>query len=155
MKFTFIQLLFTTLLAGFAFANDLSGQELLDKKISANFQNTKLKDALPRIERLANISFVYSSKAIKAQRKVNIKVQNQKLSAFLDELFLPLNIVYKELNGQILLSAGKVKAVGSLEKNAIKPILFTQKPLATITGKVTDIDGEGLIGANVIVKLSR
>jgi len=152
MKFTFIQLLFTTLLAGFAFANDLSGQELLDKKISANFQNTKLKDALPRIERLANISFVYSSKAIKAQRKVNIKVQNQKLSAFLDELFLPLNIVYKELNGQILLSAGKVKAVGSLEKNAIKPILFTQKPLATITGKVTDIDGEGLIGANVIVK---
>ncbi|MFK7982760.1 MAG: hypothetical protein AB8G86_22460 [Saprospiraceae bacterium] len=92
MKFTLIQLLFTTFLAGFAFANDLSGQEWMNKRISADFKNTKLKDALPEIERLANISFVYSSKAIKAQRKVSIRVQNQKLKNFLHDFFEPLNI---------------------------------------------------------------
>jgi len=151
MKFTFIQLLLTTLFAGFSFAADLSGQELMDKKISANFNNTKLKDALPQIEQLANISFVYSSKAIKAKRKISIQVQNQKLSDFLYKLFSPLNINYKELNGQILLSAGKAKATQKLATK-LNPIRFLQKPTATITGKVIDVDGEGLIGANIVVK---
>ena len=159
MKFTFLQMCLSILATGMVLAGNVNGQNLLDKEITVEFENTKLKDVLPAIEQLAEVAFVYSSKAIKAKNRITIKVEKQKLSDFLDEVLPPLNIVYKELNGQILLRAGDRPKVISSKKEKISESKKTETKvqdevelLVEISGTVSDDRGETLIGATIVEK---
>lgn len=166
MKFSFLQLGLIILATGLVVAGDINGQEL-DKKISVNFENTKLKNVLSEIERLADVSFVYSSRAIKAKNKVSIEAKEQKVSDVLDRLLPPLNIDYKVYNEQIILRADYNRET-LLSKE--KPTIPTKTPISAsqevsekevsdvveeeeVSGKIIDANTkEGLIGATVLEK---
>lgn len=157
MKFTFLQLFLIFLGTSLVLANDAKGQELLDQKISISLDNTKLSSALSKIEKLADVSFVYSSKAIKAKTKITLHEKEQKLSIIFDKIFTPLNIDYKVFNGQIILSAGEIDKQTSILKLLpdIRPAKITKAEdfSMEISGIVTDAKtNEALIGVNILEK---
>ncbi|MHA8097829.1 hypothetical protein VR479_00875 [Aquirufa aurantiipilula] len=77
MKLSIIPILFILLCTSVSIAHDLQAQEILNKSISINVQNSKLSAVLNQIEEQANVKFVYSTK-INAQQKVSLNIQNMK-----------------------------------------------------------------------------
>ena len=80
MKMTLTQLSFAVLMTTCVFANNTKAQDILNKSVSVRLENAELRDALAQIERAADVQFVYSSRAIQANRKVSISANNRKLS---------------------------------------------------------------------------
>ena len=152
MKISLIQLALSFIFATFSYGIDTKAQEFLNKSISLSASNEKLKTVLEKIEEQTSVKFIYSSKVIQANRKVNFAVRQQRLSDVLTGLFSPLNLRYRIIDGQIILS---------LNDNASSPVFpqnentveIPQPVDKTIKGKVTDVEkGEGMAGVSVFVK---
>ena len=111
MKILSVQMFLALLLASIAYAHDLNGQGIMDKEISVVIENTSLKKALSRIERLAGVKFTYSPSVIEEDRKVSVKASAQTLAQVLDALLGPLNIRYKLIADRISF-CGFVPALG-------------------------------------------
>ena len=91
--------------------------------------------------------FVYSSKAIQADRKLSANETGIKLSLFLDKYFKPLNIEYKVINNKVLLYSGTEPPM----KDTIQlETLFVLDRI--ITGVVTDDKNQPLAGVSVTLK---
>lgn len=135
-------LLFAAFSVGNLFGYDTTKKDFLDKNVSISFQNTEIQDALAKIEKIAEIRFIYSPKAIHAERKVSFEAQNQKLSEVLTQFLTPLGVGYKLQGNQIILSnQTKITAIESAE------LLF-----APIKGKITSATGEALPGVTIAIK---
>ncbi len=154
MKMTLTQLSFAVLMTTCAFASNTKAQDILNKSVSIRLENAELRDALAQIERAADVQFVYSSRAIQANRKVSISANNRKLSDILDATLKPLKIGYKVIGGQIMLNA-------NIKKNEIPPLSIgsnNNRPTLkssmaqTITGTVKDEKGEPMPSINIVIK---
>ena len=117
-----------------------NAQKALDQQISIELKNEKLGKVLNRLEELSGVSFTFSRQKIASSQKVSLKQINKPLKEVLDELLTPLEIEYEIFNEKsIVLRDAK-------DGN-------TQSTLpAQIQGKITDENGEPLIGATVQVK---
>lgn len=125
-----------------ALGYDTTKKDFLDKSVSISFQNTDIQEALAKIERVAEIKFIYSPKAIHAERKVSCEAHNQKLSEVLDHFFAPLGIAYKLKGSQIILS-------NQTESTEVEKIVILENP---IKGKIVSTTGEGLPGVTIAIK---
>ena len=94
------------------------------------------------IEQKANVTFVYSSKLIQADRKISISAQNEVLSKVLDNLLKPLSLGYEASENVIILN--RLSQNTNITPNA--------KAENTIGGKVTGAKGETLPGVSILVK---
>ncbi len=140
MKITATQLLLMTILTTLVSAEVLKGQGVLDKRISLDADRLEVKTLLNEIESKAEVAFTYSPKLIKHLPKVTLSVKEAKLSEVLNQIFSP-SIEFYLVNEEIVLKATKEEVTGT------KIILLNQ-----ITGKITDENGDGLPGVNVVVK---
>jgi TonB-linked SusC/RagA family outer membrane protein len=147
MKILSVQTFLALLLASIVYAHDLSGQGILDTEISVAFEDTSLKKALLKIERVAGVKFTYSPSVIEANQKVSIRVSNQKLAVLLDELFGSLEISYRIVAGRILLY--KASQARSFFGNQT---VNTENLILRVTGTVMDENSQPLPGVNVIEK---
>ena len=150
MKMTLTQLSFAILMTTFAFAGSTKAQDILNKQVSIRLENAELREALILLERTAEVQFVYSSKAIQANRKVSISANNKKLSDVLDATLKPLKIGYRVIGGQIMLNADtRMSETAPLSKNNqnLKTI-FSQ----TVSGVVKDEKGEPTPSISVCYK---
>ena len=86
------------------------------------------------IENQSHYVFLY--KNLDTSRKVSVYIRNKRIDEVLDIVFKDLNISYKIDNLQILLSQKESE----------------NKAPATITGFVTDVSQQPIIGASIIVK---
>lgn len=154
MKMMLTQLSFAVLVTTCVFASNTKAQDILNKSVSIRLENAELRDALAQIERAADVQFVYSSRAIQANRKVSISANNRKLSDILDATLKPLKIGYKVIGGQIMLNA-------NIKKNEIPPLSIgsnNNRPTLkssmaqTITGTVKDEKGEPMPSINIVIK---
>ncbi len=154
MKMMLTQLSFAVLMTTCVFASNTKAQDILNKSVSLKLENTELRDALAQIERAADVQFVYSSRAIQANRKVSISANNRKLSDILDATLKPLKIGYKVIGGQIMLNA-------NIKKNEIPPLSIggiNNRPTLkssmaqTITGTVKDEKGDPMPSINIVIK---
>ena len=143
MKFGFIQLLFVSLTFTILQANDLTAQEILNRKITLELKEVSLKKALNKVEKAGQIYFTYRPNLIKDVASVNLSVKEETLATVLANLFAPYNIEFKVFGNSNVVLKQKV-GLGFIETQAAD--------VFNITGKVVDVDGEGLIGANVLVK---
>jgi len=103
MKISLVQLFITLSFIGISMAKDVEAQEILNKKVSVQSSEEKLKHVLVQIEKSANVRFFYSPQAIKSEQRVSFKSQNETLSSALDRLFKSLNIEYQLNGNQIIL----------------------------------------------------
>lgn len=122
-------------------AHDTTKKDFWDKSVSFSFQNMEMQEALGKIEQAAEVKFIYSPKAIHAERKVSFEANNQKFSEVLERFFAPLGIAYKFQGNQIILSNQTEKADYQLVE--VKDL---------IKGKIVSVTGEGLPGVTVAIK---
>lgn len=156
MKITALQLIVAVIFSGVSFAYEGKAQELLNQRVRLQIENAKLRTVLDAIESQVKAEFVYSSRAIKSERKVSLLTDGQKLSEVLLNLLYPLGISYKVVEGQIILTATEQPQNGT-STPGISPKLIldprVQFPVdQMVSGKVTDEQGEALPGVSVLVK---
>ncbi len=153
MKTTALQLIIGTIFSGFCLAFDGHAQDILDQSIQLKAEDAKLRSVLSTIERKYEVQFVYSSRAIGANRKVDVHSTDQRLADFLDQLLLPMQVNYRVLRGRIILTPIVTNpTTASRLENAPIP-LFEQIVERTITGTVTDQStNEPLPGVSVLAK---
>ncbi|MDR1454508.1 MAG: carboxypeptidase-like regulatory domain-containing protein [Tannerella sp.] len=113
------------------------------QRLTLNLRDVTVKEALNSIEEQSEFYFLYNSKLVDVDRKVNVKARNQLISAVLDGMFASTDVTYKVEEKQIVLS----------RKNGDAPVATAaQQNTVRITGRVVDGSGEAVIGANVLEK---
>jgi TonB-linked SusC/RagA family outer membrane protein len=115
-------------------------------KISLDMKNTTIEKVLQTIEEKSDYFFLYNNKLVNVDRKVSVRVKNAAISDILDKLFASQNVEYQVEGNQIILSP-KEKA-----KEIVSLVEGVQQQQKTITGKVTDSNGEPIIGATILIK---
>ena len=147
MKITLTQALIMAILTSVVYSADLKGQEILDKKISLTAENKEIKTILSAIEKQAQVRFTYRARLIKANRKVSVNIDEVRLSKVLESIF-GADIVYEVVGKQIIL---KPKGIIPIEPDDSE-IVARPVPVVPVHGKITDEDGQGLPGVNVLEK---
>ena len=109
------------------------------KTLSVSMSNSTLREVLKTIEKSSQFVFFYLDDAVNLDRKVSIDSKNKNIEEILSELFEGTSCTYRISDRQIFIS-GKAPASTGQQQNKRK-----------ISGRVTDIKGEPLIGVNVTV----
>ena len=152
MKFSLVQMLLALLLAFNIYAKEGSGQAVLDRFVSVKIENAEVTKVLSLLKSQLGVKFVYSSKAIKANRTITANVVNQKLGDFLNEFFKPLNIGYSVVDYKVLLFAAEINGASLINvPDNLQVATFTVHG-NIITGTVLDENGRPLAGATVSLK---
>lgn len=109
------------------------------KTLSVSMSNSTLREVLKTIEKSSQFVFFYLDDAVNLECKVSIDSKNKNIEEILSELFEGTSCTYRISDRQIFIS-GKAPASTEQQQNKRK-----------ISGRVTDIKGEPLIGVNVTV----
>lgn len=110
------------------------------KTLSVNVTNKTLREVLQTIEKSSQFVFFYLDDAVNLNRKVSITSKDKKIEEILSELFEGTSCTYRISDRQVFISGKPVDNAAAQQQNARK-----------ISGRVTDIKGEPLIGVNVTV----
>jgi len=112
-------------------------------RLSLYMESSKIKDVLMRIENQSEFYFLYNGKLVDVDKTVSINAENQTVSDILSQLFDNKEVAVKIIDRQIVLLPASMES----DFNAVA---YFQG--ITITGTVTDSDGEPLPGVNVMIK---
>ena len=120
--------------------------------MSIKRQNTTVKEVLREIEESSDYYFLYSSKLVDVERKVDIDVKNAKIEEVLKEIFKGTNTSYKVEGRLVMLQDANTqnnfrpgqpaKVAGQVKNAAGEPIPgVTVVIRGTMTGAITDDNG--------------
>lgn len=108
-------------------------------KVSIHMNNVKLDKILNEIENQTDYLFIYNNQ-VDINKITSVKVKNEAVAQVLDRILSGTGINY-ELEGTHII----------LTTEAIKD-LHAQQQAKTVTGTVTDVSGDPIIGANIRIK---
>ena len=108
-------------------------------KVSIHMNNVKLDKILNEIENQTDYLFIHNNQ-VDINKITSVKVKNEAVAQVLDRILSGTGINY-ELEGTHII----------LTTEAIKD-LHAQQQAKTVTGTVTDVSGEPIIGANIRIK---
>lgn len=108
-------------------------------KVIIRMNNVKLDKILNEIENQTDYLFIYNNQ-VDINKITSVKVKNEAVAQVLDKILSGTGINY-ELEGTHII----------LTTEAIKD-LHAQQQAKTVTGTVTDVSGEPIIGANIRIK---
>ncbi|GAB2790466.1 TonB-dependent receptor [Rhabdobacter roseus] len=150
MRISLIQLCFAVIFVSVSLARDATAQELLNKKISLKANDKEIRTVLADIERLAGVKFTYRTKLLDADQRVTLLAASEPLSVVLEKVLTPLNIKYRVIGKEIVLS----RLSASLTRPTFNPsFIYDALPAdQTVSGTVTDENGDGLPGVSILVK---
>lgn len=138
MKITLFLLLFVT------FQAYSSSSYSQNAKISIPRSELRVSEILDKIEAQTEYLFVYNKKSVDVRRTVNVDADNQPVSEVLDEIFNGTDIRY--------VMEGKNIVLTKQNETATEAITAVQQENKPVKGVVTDMQGEPIIGANVVEK---
>jgi TonB-dependent starch-binding outer membrane protein SusC len=143
MRISLINIILSGVLITISTAADVSGQEVLDRKVTLDVKNKSIREVLTTIEEKAQVKFTYRSKLVKSGKKVTLNLTEAKISQVLDKLF-ESGIQYEVIGEQIVLLPPAMSGVFGMND-----------PLApdyTVSGVVTDPNSMPIPGVNIIEK---
>ncbi len=154
VKLSLAPLLITCLFVGASWAADVSAQELLDRRLTFQVRNEKVKTVLATIEKSVKVKFSYSPQLIQSDRKVSFQATGETLGEVLAKLLPTIQLTYSITGNQIILKQLPKSATSSAETSAVNPVLITPAVAADISvgGVVTDEKGDGMPGVSVVLK---
>lgn len=116
------------------FANVLFAQSsMLQKKVTVQYFNVKLEDALEEISSDYDVNFSYSIDRISVHQKVSADVENAPLSIALEDLLEETDITYASIGDQVVLKTDKKKQYLLSQRNKKKEkIIEEPKPQPVI-----------------------
>ncbi|WP_416188635.1 TonB-dependent receptor [Proteiniphilum sp.] len=138
MRATFI-LLFTCIFCAMAEVGYTQ-----NARVTINKRNTTLKGVLNEIEKQTDYLFIYNNE-VNTNERVSVRGKQEAVSEILNSLLKDKDIDYTMEGNHIILSIGKSEDNG---KEIVTTIVQQQKK--QITGKITDEQGESIIGANIV-----
>jgi TonB-linked SusC/RagA family outer membrane protein len=107
-------------------------------RINLNSANKSVKEVLADIQNQSEFFFMFNSKIIDVERKVDIQAENEKINDVLSKIFNGTDVAYTVVERQIVLFSTKS--------------LAEQQQGKKLSGKVTDPSGIALPGVSVVVK---
>ncbi len=125
----------------FLLINVLGVMSVHAQKISVDSKSATVQTVMSQIEAQTGYKFFYNNQ-VNLTRTVSLKASNEELASVLKKLFAGTNISYKVIDKIIVLSVDENRQTAP-ETNAASR--------RKVTGKVTDQQGEPLIGATVQV----
>lgn len=144
MKITLLHILITAVTIVFTYALDTNGQGVLDRKVSIEVNNKKVKEVLAELETQAGVNFTYRPQLIKGLEKITLSGKDLPLGNVLNHLF-SARVEYEVVGKQIVLMEPRVFADkdGSFS-DALQGLL--------LSGIVKDSEGKPIPGVNVLEK---
>ncbi|NJN27351.1 MAG: TonB-dependent receptor [Cyclobacteriaceae bacterium] len=111
------------------------------KTLNLNMREATVKEVLNKIEEQSEFYFLFSENLIDVQRRVNVNIQNQKIEQALNLIFDGTDVDYSIRERIIVLKTPELSDMD-----------FMTQQQSTVSGKITDEEGEPLPGVTVIVK---
>src|SRR5690554_3242069 len=109
--------------------------------LNLDLTNVELEEVFDVIRRQSEFEFFYNNDQVNTSVKVSVKAKNADIKTVLEQA-LPAIYEYKINDRYILIN----------KRKEIAPVLSPQpqQTKKTITGKITDKEGESIIGANIV-----
>src|SRR5690554_2176009 len=126
-------------------ATDSNAQDAI---VSLKSNSATVSQLINEIEKQTDYLVVYSNREVDTNRTVNFQNRSNKVSIYLDEAFSNTDIGYDFENDYIVLS----KKAHQNTIDITRLIETAQQQGSTIKGKVTDENGEPVIGATIVVQ---
>lgn len=151
MKMSLTQLVFAISFVSLCYSGDANAQDKLKTTISISLEDKSIKTILMKLEKEADVKFIYSSEVIQVERITSIKAKKQSLAVVLDAFLSPLNVSFRGIEDGIVLSVKDVDSNQALDaKRAKMDVVIAADQ--TIKGTIIDEKGEKLPGVNISVK---
>ena len=103
-------------------------------RLTLDMQDATIRDVLSRIEEESSFYFLYNGELVDVDRKVNISAKNETLDKVLSQLFTGTDVKVTFNDRHIVLTSGEMQQQ------------------AMVKGSVTNLDGDPIPGATVMVK---
>ena len=100
-----------------------------------------VRSVLEEIEKQSDFSFFFNIRHVDLNRKVSVSADKSDIFNVLDQIFAGTNVRYSVVDKKVILTAGPLEA----ERTG-------QEDRKIVTGTVRDVNGEPVIGANVLEK---
>ncbi len=123
---------------GLTYAAESYSQSTL---LTLDINQQTVQDVLDEIEKQSDFHFFYNNKQVNTNRVVSIKTNKKNVFTILDQLFDDTDVSYRVVDKSIILS----------QKELISEAVV-QQAIVSISGTVTDSNGEAIIGANIVEK---
>ncbi len=138
----------------FLFIGILSSQAMnsfsQETKFTFNLKSIAIKEVCNEIEKKSDFRFVFSSDARKiTNQKISLNVDSETINNILDIILSNTNLTYNIIDNQVAIFKDANKKPAT-EKTIPDEIIQPEKK--KVTGKITDKNGESIIGANIIEK---
>lgn len=109
----------------------------MGQNVNLKLKQTEIKKVLKLIESDGYYRFLYNSELKGLKNKIDFFAQNLSINESLNALFAGTNLIYKQLNNNLII----VRSSIAEENDKIK-----------ITGRITGENGEALVGASILEK---
>src|SRR5688500_12255168 len=103
MRVSLLNLILAVAVISLAQADALTAQ-ILDKRVSVDLENISLRNALTRIERAADVKFLYHSNLISSRDRIQFTASDERLADILDQILGPRHIRFEAEGNQIILT---------------------------------------------------
>ncbi|WP_285058086.1 TonB-dependent receptor [Pedobacter ginsengisoli] len=114
------------------------------QKITLNQQNVPLKTLLKEIRKQSGYNFLFDGRAVTPDLKASIRVSNASIDEALRNVLVKLPFEYEIQSTTVLIKRKTVTFPEELSRQPVPPL--------TITGRITNENGEPLVGATIRVK---
>jgi len=115
-------------------------------KLSLNLNNKTVKQVFDRVEEQSEFVFLYKTEELDENRIVSVNVDNAPISEIMQEVLHGQKLSYFIIDRQVIIRENTPE---ELQKTS--SVAVTQKG-KTITGKVTEANGNPLPGVTIVVK---
>ncbi len=114
------------------------------QKVTLHYQNQKLEAVLSDIRHQTGMTLAYSAQFVDLDKKVTVIASSEELSDVLTGLFQDTDIGFEIRDNKIFLFDKKKQQTSPPKGNAL--------PKRSVSGTVTDENGDAIIGASIMVK---
>jgi TonB-dependent starch-binding outer membrane protein SusC len=123
-----------------------NGQGLEDLSVTIELRGENLRTLFKEIESQTGLLFAYQPQQVDLLTNLSLPKATRSVKATLDLALSGTSLSYRQVNNNVIIFQ-------TATKEQTKPIeTSANEYLATITGKVTDKNGIGLAGVNVVLK---
>ena len=107
--------------------------------INLSLKNVTVEQVLDQIESSTEFSFLFTDKSVDIKRKVDIDITAKNINETLTVLFKGTDVQFNIVDKQVILSNKSFKQGDVSQEKAL-------------TGVIVDVNGEPIIGANIVEK---
>ncbi|WP_460984454.1 SusC/RagA family TonB-linked outer membrane protein [Spirosoma fluminis] len=128
-----------------AHAVDVSGQKVLEQKVTLRLTSADVETVLERIEQVARVKFMYNPQIFGGSRKLSYTFREEPLGQILTTVLAPYQVGYDVFQERIILKRQESRLESKVSDRA-------EVPKRKITGTVLDEKGAPLPGVSVVIK---